>query len=75
MVAPGRDRGGTLNAVRPVHDVLAGLSRSYLFEDLTAEQLGPLRERRDARARSYATNVCATRATGPKSFGSYCPAS
>jgi cAMP-binding proteins - catabolite gene activator and regulatory subunit of cAMP-dependent protein kinases len=28
--------------VRPVHDVLAGLSKSYMFEDLTAEELGPL---------------------------------
>jgi CRP/FNR family cyclic AMP-dependent transcriptional regulator len=28
--------------VRSVHDVLAGLTRSYLFVDLTAQQLGPL---------------------------------
>ena len=35
-------RGGTLSGVRAVHDVLAGLTRSYLFEDLTAEQLRPL---------------------------------
>ena len=28
--------------MRPVHDVLAGLRRSYLFADLTAEQLVPL---------------------------------
>jgi CRP-like cAMP-binding protein len=29
-------------AVRQPHDVLAGLARSYLFEDLTREQLEPL---------------------------------
>jgi CRP/FNR family transcriptional regulator, cyclic AMP receptor protein len=33
---------GTLNPVRRVDDVVAGLMRSYLFEDLTAEDLRPL---------------------------------
>lgn len=34
--------GGTLSAVRPAPDILAGLSKSYLFEDLTVEDLRPL---------------------------------
>jgi CRP-like cAMP-binding protein len=35
LVGPG-------GVVRPVHDLTAGLSRSYLFENLTAGDLGPL---------------------------------
>jgi CRP/FNR family cyclic AMP-dependent transcriptional regulator len=33
---------GTLSTMRPVEDVMKGLSRSYLFEDLSAEDLRPL---------------------------------
>jgi CRP/FNR family transcriptional regulator, cyclic AMP receptor protein len=51
-----RARGGTLSAVRSVDDVSVGLTRSYLFEDLTAEQLGPLAK--SVRTRALVRNEC-----------------
>ena len=38
----GEGCGGRLNLVLPVQDVLAGLAKSYLFEDLTRDDLAPL---------------------------------
>jgi CRP/FNR family transcriptional regulator, cyclic AMP receptor protein len=37
-----RGDGDRLNSVLPVQDVLAGLAKSYLFEDLTRDDLAPL---------------------------------
>jgi CRP/FNR family transcriptional regulator, cyclic AMP receptor protein len=44
--------------VLPAHDVLAGLSRSYLFENLTPEDLGPLAAAATTRALVRGERLC-----------------
>lgn len=47
-----------MSSVRPVHDVLAGLCKSYLFEDLTAEEIGQLAATATTRALVRGERLC-----------------
>lgn len=47
-----------VSAVRPVHDVFVGLSRSYLFEDLTPDELRPLAASATTRALVRGERLC-----------------
>ncbi|MDQ6720986.1 MAG: Crp/Fnr family transcriptional regulator [Candidatus Dormibacteraeota bacterium] len=47
-----------MSPARSVHDVLAGLRKSYLFEDLTADEIGPLAATATTRALVRGERLC-----------------